>query len=364
MLFAWYDFNPLVFPFKIKKMNKYTSILFLFLPMILPGQTMFQISNFSEKYTAKLFIDQGQEEDVFKKGKLLVLEKASGARLLSIESEEFAFDVDQEGMVTTNVVELPYGEQSLVICRDFNFDGIKDLALMDGQFSCYHGPSYQIYLESNGRLLHSPEFTRLAQNYCGMFRVDNESKMIHVSAKSGCCWHEYTSFRIVNGLPQKALVVEEDASNYPFVHVSTTEWKGGKAIKTDEKKLDLEGLESELMSFKLAQNGKRLVLFVAHESNLHYALLKPGGQVEFSFPIDSRPGKADFELNQEADKLTFRNGNAVYQVYESKKQGRASKAGVLVRVNGKEYDLQGDLGSIRGSLRDIQNAGLENVASD
>ncbi|MFC6841120.1 hypothetical protein [Xanthomonas theicola] len=34
-----------------------------------------------------------------------------------------------------DVHALPYAEQSVLIYADFNFDGIKDLALMDGQNS-------------------------------------------------------------------------------------------------------------------------------------------------------------------------------------------------------------------------------------
>lgn len=73
-------------------------------------------------------------------------------RVLEINSDEFIYELDENFHVKTNVIELPYREQSILIHEDFNFDGIKDLATMDGQFSCYHGASFQIYLETKNGL--------------------------------------------------------------------------------------------------------------------------------------------------------------------------------------------------------------------
>lgn len=48
--------------------------------------------------------------------------------------------------------------------EDFNFDGNKDFAIMDGQNSCYHGPSYRIYLAADKGFSFNEAFTRLARN--------------------------------------------------------------------------------------------------------------------------------------------------------------------------------------------------------
>lgn len=63
-----------------------------------------------------------------------------------------------------------------MIYEDFNFDGKNDFAIMDGRFSCYGGPSFQVYLATANGFRHSPEFTRLAQEYCGMFEVNPKDK--------------------------------------------------------------------------------------------------------------------------------------------------------------------------------------------
>ena len=41
----------------------------------------------------------------------------------------------RDGKVRSNIKEIPYGEQSQILYEDYNFDGVPDLALMDGQNS-------------------------------------------------------------------------------------------------------------------------------------------------------------------------------------------------------------------------------------
>ena len=74
--------------------------------------------------------------------------KKNKKQLIKINSDELTFTL-HKGKVLANVKELPYGKQSSILYEDFNFDGIKDFAIMDGQNSCYHGPSFQIYLATN-----------------------------------------------------------------------------------------------------------------------------------------------------------------------------------------------------------------------
>src|SRR5438132_5048932 len=72
---------------------------------------------------------------------------------------------------------LLYDEQSAINFGDYNFDGLPDLALCDGNKSGYGMPSYQIYLFSRRekKFVNSPVFSRLAQDgYLGMFVVDKK----------------------------------------------------------------------------------------------------------------------------------------------------------------------------------------------
>lgn len=326
------------------------------------SQTTFEIKGFSEKYEGVLTLVDGYEEEVFKKGVIAIFDSKSQKKLFEIESEELTFDLDNDNSVRTNVVELPYGEQSILICQDFNFDGIKDLAVMDGQFSCYHGPSFQVYLDIDNKLIHSPEFTRLAQEYCGMFSVDYDTKTIHTMTKSGCCWHQFSSFKVVDNKPTPILVVDENAMDFPFHTTTITRWEDAKKIETIEKTIDLEyeGIR-QVLSFTLLKSQKKVVVYALNGQVLNYVLIRPDSTVEFSYPSTFAYESPDFIINAMEDTLGFKNEEATYKIYEVRRQGKVEKIGIQVLINGKAYDLKGDVGSLSGSLKGVKQVNLHNV---
>ncbi|WP_299006286.1 hypothetical protein [uncultured Tenacibaculum sp.] len=346
-------------------MKKILTLLFIFTLLNVLGQTNYEIKGFSSKYKGLLTIEKGYENEIFKKGSITVYESKTNTKIIEIHSDELTFELETIGIVKTNILELPYGEQSILIYKDFNFDGIKDLAVMDGQFSCYHGPSFRIYLEINNKLTFSPEFTRLAQEYCGMFQTNDKTKTIHTITKSGCCWHQYSTFKVANNIPTPTLIIEESAGNAPFYSTTTTEWSGNKKGSKTIKTLDLEhdGL-SEILSFNLIKNQKQVVLFSLNGLALNYALIKPDGAVEFSFPIELMGGDYNFKLNKTENTLTFKNKGAIYQIYQTSKEGKINSIGIFVTVNGKKYDLKGDLNSIEGSLEALKNIKLNNLITE
>lgn len=187
-------------------MNIIFTILLSLISFSIFSQTTYEINGFSEKYKGKLTIENGFEDDIFKKGEISIY--YINKNIITIKSEEFTFELTSDGNIETDILELPYGKQNIIIYQDFNFDGRKDLAVMDGQYSCYHGPSFQVYLETGDGLKHSPEFTRLAQEYCGMFQVDSESETISTMKKSGCCWHQFSEFKVEKNNPIPIKIVE------------------------------------------------------------------------------------------------------------------------------------------------------------
>lgn len=345
-------------------MKKNITLLLIFTFLHAFAQSKYEIKGFSDRYKGLLNIDNGYENEIFKKGSIAVFESKTNTKIIEIHSDELTFELDAIGVVKTNTLELPYGEQSILIYKDFNFDGIKDLAIMDGQFSCYHGPSFRIYLEINNKLTFSPEFTRLAQEYCGMFQTNDKTKTIHTITKSGCCWHQYSTFKIVNNIPTPTLIIEESAGNAPFYSTTTTEWNRNKKAKKTTKTLDLEydGLY-KILSFNLIKNQKQVVLFSMNGLALNYALIKPNGTVEFSFPVEMTGVDSNFKFNKTKNTLTFKNKNATYQIYQTSKEGKVSTIGILVTINGRNYDLKGILNSIEGNLEILKDLKLNNLIS-
>ncbi len=345
----------------MQKMKLFLFLLNGFISTNVFGQTEYKIKGFSEKYMGILTIEEGFENEVFKKGKISIIKTNTNKQIIEINADELIFELDKKGAVKTNVLELPYGEQSVLIYEDFNFDGKKDLAIMDGQYSCYHGPSFQIYLENGDGLKHSPAFTQLAQQYCGMFQIDTDTKTIHTMTKSGCCWHQFSEFKVIDNIPTPVLVIEE-AYDFPFLTRTITEWEGNKKRIKTEKTIDLqqEGI-TELFSFKLVKNQKKVSVFNINNRILNYTFMASDQTVEFSYPIESVYKNPDFKINKKEDRLIFENKNATYEIYEIRKLGNLDKIGVIVKVNGKRYDLKGDLSSLKGCLKNIKEVKLDNV---
>ena len=126
-----------------------------------------------------------------------------------------------------NVTRL-YDDQSIINVDDFNFDGVEDLAICDGDLGGYRMPSYRIYLYSKSlkRFVYSRSFTRMNRGGLGMFKVDKRKRMHFVYTKSGCCWHQTQGFDVFRGRPRMVYELTEDATIFNSdgtreVHITT-----------------------------------------------------------------------------------------------------------------------------------------------
>ena len=309
-------------------MNKILTLLLSLFSLSIFCQTKYEITRFSERYRGELFVDKGFEKEAFKKGEISVFEIDTNNKILTIKSDEFTFDLDIKGSAETNIVKLPYGRQSIIIYEDFNFDGKKDLAVMDGQYSCYHGPSFQIYLETEDGLKHSLEFTKLAQEYCGMFEVNSETGTIHTMTRSGCCWHQWSEFKVKENTPILMKIVERGLS----VNGLTEDYVEKNRIgdKFVEQKYSYLSEESDIigvysMTFK---NGKKMELFrvFAFEDYLIYAFTDKDNKIELLY-------SDTFVYNENENTLTFVNNSIEYKIYSG---------GILVKTPTKKINLKAE----------------------
>ncbi|PKH53034.1 hypothetical protein CXF68_11435 [Tenacibaculum sp. Bg11-29] len=339
------------------------------------SQTNFIINSFSDKYKGMITLEKGLKNEIIKKGKTTIIDIKTNKEVIEIKSNALHVNIDKCRVTTTNALKLPYADQNIIIYQDFNFDGINDLAILDGAYSCYGSPTYQIYLETKQGLKHSPEFTRLAQEYCGMFKPNYKTKTIHTMIKSGCCRFTDTYFKIINNIPKPFLIVEENPifnnteegsiSISPFRKRTKTTWNGNKKSIEITKYINLEEEEiTKITSFKLIKNQKQVVVFNVNNRMLYYALIKPNKTIEFSYPIKLSLEKSDFKINKTEDKLTFNNNGATYKIYNTHHQNKIIKIGIIVEINGKTYNLKGDVNSLTGSLKNVKKVKLYNVVNE
>mgnify|MGYP001099639630 CR=1 FL=1 len=321
----------------------------------------FKIDGFSNKYYG--LVQVRDTADVFKAGTVKVFDKATKKELMHTTSDELTFDF-HEGQVKANILAAPYGEQSLIIYEDFNFDGVKDFALMDGQNSCYHGPSFQIWLAQGAGFKLSPAFTRLAQEYCGMFVVNQKDKVLETMTKSGCCWHQFSRFKVENGQLKTVSVEESSLSNTEpyFEEVSQQTWVNGKEEHTLKQYMSEQA--DTLFSFTLAKNGKQVVVFHTGGEGefLFYVLCQKDGSVEFSYPEvvydEKKQENVGGVMNYSVVKLAFKNDDAAYEVYD---EGNG-KIGVRVLSDGKSYVFEGVAGSVKGGLESLKAVEKKNLS--
>ncbi|AUC77057.1 XAC2610-related protein [Olleya sp. Bg11-27] len=325
----------------------YLTILFNLYSIGVFSQTDYQITGFSEHYTGLLTIDKGFEEDVFKKGSISIFKTDTTKSIITIQSEELTIDFDTDGNIQTNVLEIPYGNQSIIIAKDFNFDGLPDLAIMDGQNSCYHGPSFQIYLQTGDRLKHSPEFTRLAQDYCGMFFIDYDNQTIHTSTKSGCCWHQYSEFKVEYNAPVAVKILEIGLSADGILEDHLEKTRVGNQMVEKKYNALSDDIDVTLIYALTFKNGKKMELYhaTAYNEFLLYAFRDKDEKIEFAYTDQ-------FVFDKNKNTLTFTNQDVTYQIYNG---------GIIISTPKQKTDLKAENIEENTSLSSLSELSLNNL---
>ncbi len=142
----------------------------------------------------------------------------------TIQMPNMFLELKKDGKPTANLIEL-YGENnSGIVFDDYNFDGVQDLALRNGNNGAYGGPSYDILLfsKASGKFVKNRELTKLGSENLGLFTVDKKRKTIETFNKSGCCYHETTRYRVTNNRPEKVYFFVEDATGGDGAKVKLT----------------------------------------------------------------------------------------------------------------------------------------------
>ena len=334
-------------------------LLLLFITVSLSAQMYsqkeYRIENFSEQYYGRVYVENPDIDSEIMIVK--IFDKHTQRLLVETQIEaDMSYEIGEGDEIESNVFEAPYGKQSLVICDDFNCDGTDDIAIKIGNYSCYGGPAFDIYVNRAGILEKDDILSGLAQEYCGMFEYDCASKEINVMTKSGCCFHIYETYTIAQGKPELRKRVEANGLSY-FPVVTITEMKEGKEIVFEKPYWEAMSEEEALFQFKLQNSEKSVVLFLRNEYLL-YVFLDKDENIEFMYSRDADQDTSKFQLSEKGNRkeLTFNNASAKYTIYESDES-----IGIEVYTNKKLYNMKGDLESKIGSLSNLKNKEVLNL---
>ncbi len=149
-------------------------------------------------------------------------------QVISLPDTSIQLDEGGDALVNTTML---YDKQSVVNIGDYNFDGMDDVALCNGNNGPYGGPSYSVYLSSKAakKFVYNPAFSKSLVSL-GMFEVDKDKEQLTTFNKSGCCWHITEKYSVVAGRPVKVWEEIEDATiaDETKVKITTKTLVGGK----------------------------------------------------------------------------------------------------------------------------------------
>lgn len=195
------------------------------------AQQKFDIKNASKSYDVRLEVAECSDWKCEGDAKFSVFKKGRRKPFQIFETPT-AFMIEEARRTNS---KLMYDYQSTVFFEDYNFDGVEDLAIRDGNNGGYGGPSYQIYLFSPKvkKFVHNSPLTDLNQGgYLGMMEVNKKKKVLRTFSKSGCCWHQTEEYAFINNRPKKVFELTEDATipDENKVEVTTKRFVKGKWI--------------------------------------------------------------------------------------------------------------------------------------
>jgi hypothetical protein len=317
------------------------------------------VGKFSDEFRATVRIED--EIDGVTPAAITVYQRRTGKRVLRVPAQSLPVN-DEDREAAANVHDLPYGEQSVLQYRDFDFDGKPDLAIMDdGRGSCYGGPSFQVFLRRGGGFVDSPSLTGLTEGaFCGMFRVDTKQRRLFTFVKSGCCYHVFYAWKVQNGAARMVERVEEAFEGSSYLRREVT--RRGREVSYFLLE-EADASRDVVLSFELPGSSRRRVqVFVANEM-LDYALTQGSERrVELSHWVHVLGrGRVDapkrpFRFDAARSELRFDNGSYTYVVHDG-----PEGVGVRVVHRGKVVALPGISSSRRGSLARLTESKPENV---
>lgn len=312
----------------------------------------YQIQDFSDDYHAVIEKVDGNEYGDEANSIVKIIDEKTHKTLIrqpaSIDIEyELSNSKEHElgKKVSANIVSIPYGEHSVLIYDDFNFDGQKDLAIKDGRNGCYGGPSYQVYLKDGETFVHSEGFTDLAQGYCGFFGVNKDSQTLYTMTKSGAGWHQYSEYKVIDNKPVAVHVLVEEYNPKQLISITESIRVNGKMVEDSYEMLpeyDNESHDGTLpFIYKLdLDNGKKMVLNKTYDKEgeqMYYAFADKNDRIELYYD-------GPFVYDTAKKTLSFLNKPVVYQI---------NKQGITVRQSNKSVLLKSVPQSEQGSLEKL-----------
>lgn len=314
--------------------------------------------------------------------KRLIITMGFGLLALSISKMAFADDehtqnakpvaIEQEIAADTELLAELNGLKNLLVYEDFNFDGIKDFAIMDSQPACQQTSSYKIFLGSakNQKFEYSPDLSKLSQEYCGFLNLDKSEHVIKVVMKKGCCNHLLETYRVVDNKP--VLWIRDDISldgdAYEYLERTEFDHLGNQISQKSSARFVAPEDETfkPLFAFDWGKRVKQtLYVYELPSGQVDLASVKRGSnEIVYSLRLSKNhpskkttlPAVLTYDKNKQA--LCVKHDGVEYTVYDAPNQ-----RGIKTVVDGKQqfFLADKDQHSQQGALENILTSKMSNV---
>lgn len=318
------------------------SLIFLLFSTFCFAQKKITINDFSPKYHAEIIFVGGEQEE---QHRIDIIETASDKTVASTKSMLSGYALEN---LESNVAVLPYGDHSIIIFDDFNFDGKDDIAIRTGNFGCYGGPSYDVFIFDGRTFKENEKFTDLATSYCGFFDYDPETKQIRTMTKSGCGWHEFSTFKVQKGDPVLLKRLTREVGAGPYYLMTEETWINGKRTVEESKYLVTDLMDRDrIFSFRTVSG--KLMQLVDYNESLSYFFSDKEEKIELLF-------SGTFIYDRKNNSINFTNKDAYYSIFPDR---------IEVKHKGKKAVIKAENGTQKGSISEIyarfKDQGLSNL---
>lgn len=203
----------------------------LFVYNVSYAQGIYYVYNISDNYYGKIYLNE--INNYSNNGWIAIYDYITNKEIIRNNFDRLFISND----IIVNSNEIPYGSQKFIAYDDFNFDGINDFALEDGQHGGYGADTYKIFLYEGGEFVYNEDLTNLNQSASlGLFKINHEHKTLTTYTKSGCCLHQEAEYIVIDNKPILIKTIGTDSTRHDgYIIVTVEKLKKGKWVKSVKK---------------------------------------------------------------------------------------------------------------------------------
>lgn len=290
-------------------MKYFIAIIFSFMPFLAFAQQTYEIVDFPGPYYGKVFLSD-TTQNFGGEGWVALFDKKTGKELA--KSKASYFNIDSQDLTGKNTIA--YKDQSYIICKDFSFDGIKDLALYNGLQGVHGQATYDIWLGTKIGFQFSQAFTDIIMKAGSFFKIHKDNQTLVTFASAGNSNFVQSVYKVVNNQPVP-LYNLFGTIKHDFIRFKGQVWQNGeKAEKEFYLFGDNRSLPGLILTYQIPP--KTYLQLYAKDDSLHcylyafvgkgkYNLVHAGAVLSYSSRFMYQPKK---------EILKFKMGDSAYKI--------------------------------------------------